>query len=155
LLAESVEVVGASRVFETDPVATRSMPQFLNAAVELVTDLEPGILKFEVLRPAEATLGRRRTRDRNAPRQIDLDVALYGDRVFVDSEVGLEIPDPGILEFAHVALPLADAAPLRRHPVSGRTMADIAARFGSHPGVRLAADADALRGKLPTLAALR
>jgi 2-amino-4-hydroxy-6-hydroxymethyldihydropteridine diphosphokinase len=147
-LSESLQVVAASRIFETDPVASSGVPQFLNAALEIVTVLEPGELKFEVLRPVEARLGRQRSTDRNAPRQIDLDLVLYGSRVFSDEVQGIELPDPDILRFAHVALPLADVSPKRVHPLCGRRLEEIAAGFGRECGVRLAANTDGLREKV-------
>ncbi len=138
VLAESVAVVGASRVFETDPVAERPMPRFLNAALEIATPLEPGELKYGILRGVESRLGRKRTSDRNAPRTIDLDLVLFGDRVVRDRSAALEIPDPDILRHAHVILPLADLSPHRRHPEDGRTLAEIASGFGADCGVRFA-----------------
>lgn len=50
-----------------------------------------------------------------------------GDRVLEDRAAGLVIPDPDILRWPHVALPLADVAPAWVHPVDGRTLAAIAA----------------------------
>ena len=148
VLSGSVQVVAASRIFETDPVASSGVPLFLNAALELLTVLEPGELKFEVLRPAEACLGRQRSSDRNAPRQIDLDLVLFGSRVFSDEVQGIELPDPDILRFAHVALPLADVSPERVHPLCGQRLEEIAASFGRECGVRLAANSDGLREKV-------
>ena len=125
-LDHRVELVAASRVFETEPVGRRRVPTFLNAAVELKTSLGPRSLKFRVLRWVEAALGRVRTDDRNAPRVIDLDIALFGDRVLSDSEAGIEIPDPEILRYPHVVVPLADLAPDRCHPASGEALREIA-----------------------------
>ena len=144
-------MVAASRVFETDPVADRPMPLFLNAALEIETSLPPATLKYEVLRRVEYDLGRQRSDDRNAPREIDMDVALYGDLIVSDSAAGIEIPDPDILEMAHIARPLADLAPGRRHPVDGRTLADIAALFSADRGVRLAAASRSLIDRLSQL----
>ncbi|MEM7050608.1 MAG: 2-amino-4-hydroxy-6-hydroxymethyldihydropteridine diphosphokinase [Acidobacteriota bacterium] len=110
-----------------------SGPPFHNAAVVFATALEPRHLKYRVLRPLEESLGRVRQADRNAPRTIDLDIALHGDLVV--SEAGLRIPDPEILTRAHVALPLADLAPQLVHPVDGRPLAEIAAPFRHQAGV--------------------
>jgi len=129
LLAHHVQVVAASRVYETLPVGGSRGPVFLNAAVEIRCDLGPGPLKYQVLRPIEEALGRVRSDDRNAPRTIDMDISLYGDRVVHEPGTQLEIPDPEILRRAHVAIPLADVAPGLPHPVVGRTLAEIAGRF--------------------------
>jgi 2-amino-4-hydroxy-6-hydroxymethyldihydropteridine diphosphokinase len=118
-----------SRVFQTKPVGAPDSPWFLNAAALIQTDLTAQELKFDVLRPLENRLGRRRQVDRNAPRTIDLDIALFGQRIIVDRSCGVEIPDPEILTCGHVALPLADVAPDTVHPQTGQTLAQIAARF--------------------------
>jgi 2-amino-4-hydroxy-6-hydroxymethyldihydropteridine diphosphokinase len=136
LLAEQIQVLAASRVFETLPVGDPEGPLFLNAALEVDCRLSPAELKYRVLRPLEKTLGRQRTDDRNAPRTLDVDISLFGQQLIHDEEAGLEIPDPEILTRAHVAIPLADVAPETRHPVVGTTLAEIASRLGSG-GVRV------------------
>ena len=111
-----VRVIAVSNFFESAPAGEATGPDFLNAAVHIETDLSPVDLKFSVLRPIEADLGRVRTADKNAPRTIDLDIALYDDEVIDDPDNGLQIPDPDILTCAHVAVPLAEVAGERRHP---------------------------------------
>jgi 2-amino-4-hydroxy-6-hydroxymethyldihydropteridine diphosphokinase len=64
----------------------------------------------------------------NAPRILDLDIALYGDAQV--SEDGLEIPHPRMHERAFVVVPLADVAP--RAVVPGRgPVADLLATVDS------------------------
>lgn len=135
-IAEKLTLSAVSRVYKTVPVGGSSGPSFLNAAVEIRDDLGPGALKFGVLRPIEKRLGRVRSQDPNAPRTIDLDISFYGQEVIHDPEAGLEIPDPEVLERAHVAIPLADVAPGFSHPVVDRTLFEIAAPFRGR-GVRL------------------
>jgi 2-amino-4-hydroxy-6-hydroxymethyldihydropteridine diphosphokinase len=128
LLAECCRLLAVSPVYETLPVGTTDQPNFLNAAALIETDLSPEALKGDVLQPIERRLGRRRTADKNAPRTIDLDIALYGQCVI---EVGgRRIPDPDILRYAHLAHPLADLAPTLSHPETGETLRDIAQRLG-------------------------
>jgi 2-amino-4-hydroxy-6-hydroxymethyldihydropteridine diphosphokinase len=136
LLARQVRIVTASRVYETLPVGESGGPSFLNAALEIRCDLEPETLKYQVLRPLEEKLGRVRSNDRNAPRTLDMDISLYGQRVVHRAASGLEIPDPEILRRAHVAIPLADVAPEARHPVVGLSLEEIARRLDGS-GVRL------------------
>ena len=57
-------------------------------------------------------------------RPIDVDIALWGNTV--GEILGRPVPDPDILRFVHVALPLADLAPDLQHPTDGRTLAEIA-----------------------------
>ena len=117
--------VKVSPVYETSPVGIGDPGSFLNAAAELLTDLEPAAFKREVCDGIERALGRvRDPRDRFAPRTIDLDIALWNDAVL--DVLGSPVPDPDILCHLHAALPLADLAPDLRHPTDGRTLAAIA-----------------------------
>lgn len=140
LLAERLRLRAVSRVYETEPVGAPGAPPFLNAAVLIETNLAPRALKQDVLRPLEARLGRVRTGDPNAPRTVDVDVALYDELILEDPVNRITLPDPEILTRAHVALPLADLAPDWRHPVTGETLAAIAARFAGSPGVRICSE---------------
>jgi dihydroneopterin aldolase/2-amino-4-hydroxy-6-hydroxymethyldihydropteridine diphosphokinase len=123
-LSQQVRLLKVSPVYETLPVGGSRQPNFLNAATLIETQLDPEELKAQVLQPIEKQLGRVRTGDKNAPRTIDLDIALYGDRVVELGE--RHIPDPDILKHAHLALPLADLAPHTRHPENGALLKDIA-----------------------------
>ncbi len=124
-------------MYRSEPVGSANAPTFLNAAVSFHTELPPASLKFDHLRPIEMRLGRVRGPDPNAPRTIDLDIALMGDLVLHSPREGIEIPDPDILTCAHVALPLADLAPHAVHPVSHETLTEIAARFPDRRIVRV------------------
>jgi 2-amino-4-hydroxy-6-hydroxymethyldihydropteridine diphosphokinase len=137
LLSRECLVEAVSPVYAAEPVGSPEAPMFLNAAVRIRTDLTPQELKYGVLRPLEEKLGRRRSADRNAPRTIDLDIALFGSLVIDDPARGLVIPDPEIGTCAHLAVPLADREPLLRHPVSGETLAELAANFADSDSIRL------------------
>jgi 2-amino-4-hydroxy-6-hydroxymethyldihydropteridine diphosphokinase len=117
-------LVAVSPVYETTPVGNTQQANFLNAAALIETELAATELKERVLKVIEQELGRVRTEDKNAPRTIDLDIALLVAR---DSEAGSSaFHDPDILRYAHVAVPLADIAPTRRHPVTDQTLREIA-----------------------------
>lgn len=119
-----------SGVYATVAVGTRPGPPFLNAAVLLVTDALPAEFKLGVCRRIEDQLGRiRQPDDKDAPRTIDLDIALWDDAVL--DVLGSPVPDPDILRHLHVARPLADLAPERVVPGDGRTLATIAAALAS------------------------
>ena len=124
LLAARVRLIAVSPVYETRPVGKTDQPDFLNAVALIETEREATVLKREVLQEIEQELGRLRTSDRNAPRTIDLDITVYGERVL---ELGSRhIPDPDLLEHPHVAVPAADVAPTYRHPETGQTLREIA-----------------------------
>jgi 2-amino-4-hydroxy-6-hydroxymethyldihydropteridine diphosphokinase len=127
LLADYLRLVAASPVYETRPIGNPNDPTFLNAALVIETSLDARTLKETVLHQVEDQLGRRRSPDRNAPRTFDVDISLFNDEM-LDLD-GRRIPDPDVLRYSHVAAPLADVAPQYRHPETGETLAEIAARL--------------------------
>jgi 2-amino-4-hydroxy-6-hydroxymethyldihydropteridine diphosphokinase len=92
---------------------------FLNAVVHIQTDLSSVSLKYRVLRPLEAQLGRVRTEHKYSPRTIDIDILLFGDRIL----------DPEIWEQPHLAVPLAELLPDLDRPDNGKTLAALSDHF--------------------------
>lgn len=127
LIAQHCQVTAISPVYETLPVGLPDQPNFFNAAIIVETDMRPALLKTRVLAAIEERLKRVRMPDKNAPRTIDLDLALYNDEICEYD--GHEVPDPDVLIFAHVAVPIADMVPHLRHPQTGETMQEIARRL--------------------------
>lgn len=131
-LAELGLLTAVAPVYETIPVGMNGQPNFFNTAVRCATPLTIQQAKIEIVGSLEKHLHRVRTADKNAPRTIDADIVLFNDAV-LDYEMGdgrsRHIPDPDILKFAHVAIPLADIAPAMRHPETGEPLASIAARL--------------------------
>ena len=123
LLKQQVNVCAVSPFYLTDPIGPPGSGPFYNGCLEIETDIPPRKLKFEVLRPIETALGRRRTEDKYAPRTIDLDILLYDDRVI--EEPDLKIPDPDITRRPFVAIPLLELAPELAMPDTGTKLAEI------------------------------
>jgi 2-amino-4-hydroxy-6-hydroxymethyldihydropteridine diphosphokinase len=141
-----VAVLAVSPVYETEPVGGPPQGAYLNAVAALCTSLAPRAL-LERLLAIEALAGRERTRVRDAPRRLDLDLLLYGDLAL--EEPGLVVPHPRLPERAFALVPLADLAPDLVHPVLGETLGRLAARV-LDPGAvrRLPAPAGARPDKL-------
>ncbi len=138
LLGRRLEIEAVSSLYASEAEGSPDSPPFLNAAISLLTDLPPLRLKFDVLRPLEREMGRVRGDDRNAPREIDLDLALYGGQVLRQATDGVEVPDPDVERAAHVILPLAEIAPEMPHPVSGIPLGELAAPFRRSPDIVVA-----------------
>jgi 2-amino-4-hydroxy-6-hydroxymethyldihydropteridine diphosphokinase len=99
---------------------------FINLAVSLDTDLSPKALN-DWLHALEDRNGRRRDVPRYADRTLDVDIVLYDDLV-TQGPGHLDIPRKE-LKHAFVLKPITDIAPQLRHPVNGRTMAELWAEF--------------------------
>jgi 2-amino-4-hydroxy-6-hydroxymethyldihydropteridine diphosphokinase len=117
--ADGVTVTAVSSFVETEPVGPPQRP-YLNAAAELRTTLDPGVL-LDLLHAVESSHGRDRGGEtRWGPRRLDLDLLLYGERVI--DEPGLTVPHPRMHERRFVLGPLAQIAPHAVHPARGRTV---------------------------------
>jgi 2-amino-4-hydroxy-6-hydroxymethyldihydropteridine diphosphokinase len=120
-------VVAVSPIYETAPVdaqgALTDQAWFYNAALWIETTLSPVNLRA-TLRAMEAAQGRVRTTDKAAPRTLDLDIIFYGHEQLTLGN--RRIPDPDVIRFAYLALPLADIAPHWIHPDNELTLRQIA-----------------------------
>ena len=96
---------------------------YLNAVAWVETALEPHAV-LQALLQIETAYGRRRSVP-NAPRTLDLDLIAYGRRILEGPD--LVLPHPRAAERLFVMGPLAEIAPDWRHPVTGKTAADLAA----------------------------
>lgn len=125
---EGVELKAWSHCYETEPIGFTEQPAFLNMAVEIETALGPLEL-LNAVKTIEATIGRQKT-TRWGPREIDIDIILWGDTEYASDR--LTLPHREFRQRAFVLVPMAEIAPEAVDPVTGETIAELA----KHPEVR-------------------
>ena len=118
------EVTAVSSFYESEPWGFISSNTFLNAAVEVDTDLSPVDL-LSAIQDIERDLGREsKTEDGvYTDRIIDIDILLYDDLVMNTHR--LVIPHPLITEREFVLTPLKEIAYDFVHPVLGKKIGDL------------------------------
>lgn len=127
-----ITLVAMSSLYRTAPVDATG-PDYINAVVELRTTLAP-LQLLQALQAIEADHGRQRPY-RHAPRTLDLDLLLYGQRQVDDPQ--LTLPHPRLHRRAFVLEPLAELAPDLTHPRLG-LLRDQLANVGDQTIERLA-----------------
>jgi len=134
MLASGLRVARLSSVYETEPVGVPGeQPAYLNMVAELSPPLPPPEELLALLLGVERAEGRRRDRPL-APRTLDLDLLLYGD--LQTSSASLVLPHPRLQLRRFVLAPLAELIPEARHPVTGRTFAELLAAADEGQTVR-------------------
>ncbi|EEX95364.1 2-amino-4-hydroxy-6-hydroxymethyldihydropteridine pyrophosphokinase [Vibrio orientalis CIP 102891 = ATCC 33934] len=102
------QFVQTSSLYSSTPMGPQDQPDYINAVVELTTELTPLEL-LNCTQTIELEQGRVRKEERWGPRTLDLDILLYGNEV-MDSE-RLTVPHYGMKEREFVLYPLAEIAP--------------------------------------------
>jgi 2-amino-4-hydroxy-6-hydroxymethyldihydropteridine diphosphokinase len=104
-------LLARSSDYATPPWGETQQERFINACIEIDTNLDPHALLF-ALQKIEAKFGRDRAREKRwGPRTLDLDLIAYDDVSIARPE--LTLPHPRLFERAFVLVPLAEIAPER------------------------------------------
>ncbi len=99
---------------ETEPWGVQDQPDFLNAVACITTTLEPHALLAE-LKHIEKELGREKRNQKWGPREIDLDILLFGDLVIKTNN--LVIPHERLTERQFILGQLLEIEENIFHPV--------------------------------------
>jgi 2-amino-4-hydroxy-6-hydroxymethyldihydropteridine diphosphokinase len=127
-----IAVATRSAWYRSAPVPPSDQPWYVNAVAALATARDP----FDVLalmQRVEQRLGRVRGA-RNAARSVDLDLLDYDGRLIETEE--LVLPHPRLHQRRFVLAPLAEVAPLWRHPRFELTAAELLAALDEPQTVR-------------------
>lgn len=96
--------VKTSKLYQSPPMGPQDQPNYLNAVVQLETDLAPLVLLDELQR-FEQESGRVRLRHWGE-RTLDLDLLVYGQEHIQNER--LTVPHAGLFERDFVVIPLLD-----------------------------------------------
>ena len=112
------EILKISNAWESKAVGSEG-PNYLNACVLFTTPLFLVELKEKVIHPIEAILGRKRSKDKYAPRTIDIDMILFDDQSCNDK----------FWTLAFVVIPLAEIYPKFQNPLTQENIMETATRL--------------------------
>ena len=107
LAERGARLLRESAVRETEPFGVTGQPRFLNQVIEVEWHGSAREL-LDVAKAVEAAVGRTPSY-RWGPREIDVDILLFGDEVI--DEPDLTVPHPGLGERDFVREPLAELRP--------------------------------------------
>ena len=132
-----VSVLQVSPVYISDALLPENAPAdwdmpYLNLAIRADVACTPEEL-LPQLKKIEWTIGRKPEKRHWGPREVDIDILAWDDRV-IDTE-SLTVPHASLQERPFALWPLADVAPFWRFPLTGTnhdlTAGEIAEKWGS------------------------
>ncbi len=118
----SLGPVRASSLYRTEPQGPSDQPWFVNAVAAVESDLRP-LEILHRLKALERAAGRVGGGPRWGPRELDLDLLLFGDLILETPELCL--PHPRLHERRFVLEPLAEIAPELREPRTGKSAREL------------------------------
>ena len=130
-----VTLLRRSSLYASAPVGP-AQPEFRNAVIAVESGMDAAAL-LEALLRIERAHGRLRV-ERWGPRTLDLDLLLWGERVI--DRPGLHIPHPQLHRRRFALEPLAELDSGARHPLLGKTVAELLTAVRDQPVERLSSD---------------
>jgi len=114
-------LINSSKCYKTPAIGPEGQDDYLNAVIEIRTDLEPHTL-LQYLQSLEHEHGRIRA-ERWGPRTLDLDIIAYADFSLTTKDLCLPHSQMHLRQF--VLKPLCDIAPNWHHPAMMLTATEL------------------------------
>lgn len=127
-------IVLRSRLYRSKPLGPKDQPDFTNAVVALLTQLDP-LRLLKCLQDIERAHGRQRAK-KWGPRTLDLDLLAVAG--IICNESHLTLPHPGIKERNFVLFPWQDVAPYFWVPKLA-TVKELASKVSVEPEIEVIA----------------
>jgi 2-amino-4-hydroxy-6-hydroxymethyldihydropteridine diphosphokinase len=139
-------VLAVSSFYRTDPVGFTAQRPFWNVAAAIRWTRPPAAL-LSALQKVERRVGRTKT-FRNGPREIDVDILDFAGKRRARPDPVL--PHPRMAARRFVLAPLAEIAPLWRHPIRGLSARELLAGLPEKPrATRLSSRPRGYSSRLP------
>jgi 2-amino-4-hydroxy-6-hydroxymethyldihydropteridine diphosphokinase len=120
---KDTKIVRTSSLYETQPWLEKETAWFVNAVIEIKTNLSPQDLLNECLR-IEKQLGRIRNEEEHfGDRTIDIDILFYGKDIIEEED--LRIPHKYLDKRAFVLVPFLEINPDFIHPELDKSITDL------------------------------
>ena len=121
IIKEDFKLRQTSALYKTlDVRGQNSSRYFINLVAKIEVNLPYPELRAK-LKSIEKDLGREAGNKKDVP--LDIDILTYDNDVFFYE--GKQIPDPNLIKYSYIAVPLAEIAPDFRHPASGKSIKEI------------------------------
>jgi 2-amino-4-hydroxy-6-hydroxymethyldihydropteridine diphosphokinase len=120
-----------SKFYKTRPWGNLNQPDFINLALELLTDKSPEKLLYE-LQQIEQSIGRVKE-EKWGPRIIDIDIVFFNNQKI--NLPDLQIPHPQAHLRTFVLVPMNEIAPNFEHPSFGKTISELMKQFSINQDV--------------------
>ncbi len=119
-LKNHIKILKVSTVYESEPWGVKKQPPFLNCVIEGKTTMLPEEL-LKIVKQIEKKVGRI-DRFRWGPREIDIDILLYGNSI-IDLP-HLKVPHPFLVERDFFLYPLIEINHNLKHPATGKNLSE-------------------------------
>lgn len=117
------KIIRTSSLYETQPWLEKNTTWFVNAVIEIKTNLAPQELLHECQK-IEHLLGRNREEEGlYGDRTIDIDILFYNNEII--SEDNLQIPHKFLHQRAFILVPMLEFNPDFIHPVLNKSIEDL------------------------------
>ena len=117
LSSAGLRVRYASKIYISKPMPSGLGPLFYNRVISIKSNLNP-IEIMKILKRIERTYSRR-SKLRNSPRVLDLDILDYKGRIINKGNI-LQIPHPRMGKRDFILKPLHDLSPYWTDPINGK-----------------------------------
>ena len=121
IVAKIGEIIKTSSLYATAAWGNTNQPDFLNQVIIVQTAFSTANT-METILTIEENMGRIRTQ-KNAPREIDIDILFFND--FIINLPELTVPHPLLQERKFVLIPLNEIAPSFKHPILLKTTQEL------------------------------